>query len=330
MYKLFFKKAATTEFVDITKFISNLITSDNLDSLSVEMSFNVPKNPKDKYLAAPAPIISCGDRIKLMNDDTEVFRGIVLNVGLDGSVKANDYGFYLNKSEVIFQCNKVSASTAIKTLCRDNSIKVGNIVSIPTVIDKNYVGVAPSEIIKDILEQATAEQGKNYFFKVEQDQLNVYEYPKKPISALYKQVSGNSFDLTWLLGEVSGSKNIEEMKNSIKVISNENEEVKKLAEASDKSSTVNFGLLQKIEILTSENSQNPQTIANTKLKELNVISEDYSVGNMLGSDDVKSGVMLQFSSTEYGIAGYFIVTDVTHNYGTTHTMSLGIKRVERA
>ncbi len=295
MYKLFSKKIDATEFVDITKFISNLTTSDNIDSLSVEMSFNVPKNPKDKYLAVSAPIISCGDKIKFMNDDTEIFSGIVLNVGLDGSVKANDYGFYLNKSEVIFQCNKVSASTAIKTLCRDNSIKVGNIVSIPTVIDKSYIGVAPSEIIKDILEQGTGEQGKNYFFKVEQDQLNVYEYPKKPISALYKQVSGNSFDVTWLLGEVSGSKNIEEMKNSIKVISNENEEIKKLAEAPDHSSIVKYGLLQKVETITSEESQNPQTIANSKLKELNVISEDYSVGNMLGSDDVKSGVLLQFS-----------------------------------
>lgn len=315
---------------DITKFISNLTTSDNLDSLSVELSFTIPKKPKDKYLTASAPKINCGDEIKLKNDDTEIFSGIVLNVGFDGNVKANDKGFNLNKSEVIFQCNKVSASIAIEKLCSNNSIRVGNIVSIPTVIDKNYIGVSPSEIIKDILEQATAEQGKNYFFKVEKDQLNVYEYPTKPITALYKQVSGNSFDVTWLLGEVSGSKNIEEMKNCIKVISNENEEINNLAEASDDSSIVKYGLLQKVETLTSEDSQSPQSIANLKLKELNVISEDYSVGNMLGSDDVKSGVMLQFSSTDYGIAGYFIVTDVTHNYGTTHTMSLGIKRVERA
>lgn len=320
MYKLYCNK------INITKFIGDLTTSDSIDSLSVEMSFSLPRNPKDKYLTASMPKISCGDRILLKNDETEIFRGIVLNVGLDGSIKANDDGFYLNKSEVILQCNKVSATAAINKLCSKTGISVGNIVSIPTIIDANYIGTTASDIIKDILEQATAEQGKNYLFKVEEGKLNVRTYPTKPITALYKQTSGNQFDITWLVGEISGSKNIEELKNSVKVISNENEVVKNLAEETD-GSVINFGLLQKIETLTAEDSQDPGTIAKNKLKELNVISEDYSVGNILGSDLVKSGVMLQFSSTAYGLAGYFIVTDVTHNYGATHTMNLGIKRV---
>lgn len=315
---------------DITNFISNLTTTDNVDSLSVEMSFSVVKNPKDKYLTGIAPVINCGDKILFKNDNAEIFRGIVLSVGFDGSIKANDYGFYLNKSEIILQCNKTSATNAINMMCNKTGIPVGNIVSIPTIIDKNYIGTTPSEILKDILEQATAEQGKNYLFKVEEGKLNVYHYPTKPITAVYKQVSGDSFDITWLLGDVSGSKNIEELKNSVKVISNENDVVKNLAEATASASIGKYGFLQKVETITAENTQNPNSVAKSKLRELNVISEDYSVGNILGSDLVKSGVMLQFNSPAYGLAGYFIATDVTHNYGATHTMSLGIKRVVSA
>lgn len=312
---------------DITNFISDLSTTDNIDSLSVEMSFKMPFNPKDKYLTASTPKISCGDKILFKNENTEIFRGIVLSVDLDGSIKANDYGFYLNKSEVILQCNKVSASNAIKMMCNKMSIPVGSIVSMPTIINKNYIGSTPADILKDIIDQTTAEQGKNYFYKVEQGKLNVYAYPTKPIAALYKQTSGDSFNVTWLLGEVSGSKSIEELKNSVKVIKNDNDVVKNLAEAHNSTSISKYGLLQHIETLDSDATQNPNTVAKTKLKELNVISEDYSVGNMLGSDAVKSGVLLQFSSTAYGIAGYFIVTEATHNYGVAHTMSLSIKRV---
>lgn len=315
---------------EITNFISNLTTADNIDSLSVEMSFSVVKNPKDKYLTGVAPVINCGDKILFKNDNAEIFRGIVLSVGFDGSIKANDYGFYLNKSEIILQCNKTSATNAVKMLCNKAGIPMGNVVSIPTIIDKNYIGTAPSEILRDILEQATAEQGKNYLFKVEEGKLNIYNYPTKPITAIHQQTSGNSFDITWLLGDVGGSKSMEELKNSVKVISNENDVVKNLAEATDSTSIGKYGLLQKVETLTSENTQNPNSVAKTKLRELNVISEDYSIGNVLGSDLVKSGVMLQFNSPAYGIAGYFIATDVTHNYGATHTMSLGIKRVVSA
>jgi len=321
MYKLYCNSK------DITDFISSLSTTDNIDSLSVEMSFSVVKNPKDKYLTASAPVIKCGDKILFKNDSIELFRGIVLSVDFSGSIKANDYGFYLNKSEMILQCNKVSAENAIKMMCNKMSIPVGNIASMPTRINKNYIGSTPADILKDIIEQVTAEQGKNYFYKVEQGKLNVYEYPTSPITAVYKQVSGDNFNVTWLLGEVSGSKSIEELKNSVKVIKNDNEVVKNLAEAQDGNSISQYGLLQHIETLDSESTQNANSIAKNKLKELNVLTEDYSIGNMLGSDTVKSGVMLEFSSMAYGIAGYYIVTDVTHNYGVTHTMSLGIKKV---
>jgi hypothetical protein len=322
MYKLY------CNGTEITDFISNLTTTDNIDSLSVEMNFSIVKNPKDKYLTASAPIINCGDKILFKNDNTEIFRGIVLSAGFDGSIKANDYGFYLNKSEMILQCNKVSAANAIKMMCNKMSIPIGSIASMPTIINKNYISMTPADILKDIIDQTTAEQGKNYLYKIEQGKLNIYTYPTKPITALYKQVSGNSFDVTWLLGEVSGSKSIEELKNSVKVIKNDNEVVKNLANAQDSTSISKYGLLQHIETLDSESTQNSNMIAKNKLKELDVVTEDYSVGNMLGSDAVKSGVMLEFSSTAYGIAGYFIVTEVTHNYGATHTMALTIKRVK--
>ena len=318
-------------FIDgkkVSDYVSNVQMSDNIDAISTELTFSIAKNPKDKYLNSPK--VEPGQKVAFYNDKKQLFLGIILEVSLNGDIKANDYGFYMNKQEIIFQASKASASGAIKALCAKCGIEIGSICNIPTKISKVWVGTTPCDILKDILKTATAEQGKNYLFRIEGKSLIVSEYPKKATFLKYKQKSGMEFDPTWSIGEVSGSKSISELRNKVVAVKGSDEKYKILTTVEDKSSESKYGVLATTVSVDEKTKQSPKAIATNKLKELNVVSEDYHVDNMLGSDDIKAGVILLFSSKKYGISGLFLVKAIKHSYGqdeSKHIMSLDIKRV---
>ena len=74
-------------------------------------------------------------------------------------------------------------------------------------------------------------------------------------------------------------------------------------------------------------SGDPDAQAAAKLKELNMVTENYSVDEIMGNDNVISGVILDFSSGDYGVEGYYLVKSVKHSYGANHTMSLELLKV---
>lgn len=314
---------------DITAYVSNLSLKDNIEAISTELTFAIPFNPRDRYLNAPK--IEPGDKVRFVNDSRELFSGIIINTDIDGGVTAYDYGFYLNKQEVIFQTAKTSVSDAIRALCEKCGVPVGSIVSIPTKVTKAWLGNTPDSIIKEMLESATAEQAKNYLYRVENGVFNVREYPKTAIIAKYKQTAGKSFDVTTALGQVSGSKSIDGLRNKVTAVNGSESSYTILATQEDKNSQAKYGTLGTVINIDDDNKANAKTIAKNKLRELNVVTSEYAVSDMLGSDDVKSGVILNFSSFAYGIVGLYLVTEVTHTYTTNeearHRMSLSIKKV---
>ena len=310
---------------EITDYVSNLEMSEDINALSAELSFNIPVNPKDKYLTYAVKPIECGDKVFFYNGDVELFRGIVLEVGIDGTVKANDFGYYMNKQEICYQCNGVSATEAIKGLCKKCGIEQGEIVSIPTIITKTFINKTPSSILESIIARAEADQGKNYLFKVRKNALNVVAYPTRLTVAQYRQPYGEQFDVTWLLGGVSGSKSMEDLRNKVIVVYNLGGATATLTALSDAESQKKYGVLQTI--VETESSANAKSLAQAKLKELNVLTESYAVDEMLGSDAVISGVIMEFSSDEYGLTGYHLVKSVKHSYQPRHMMSLELLKV---
>ena len=310
---------------DVTGYISNLEMSEDINSLAAELSFAVPINPKDKYMFNAVKKPACGDKISFRNGDKELFMGIIVEVGLDGTVKAYDYGWYMNKQEINYQCNGIDATSAIKGLCEKcGLVEVGQIYSIPTVIQQNFIGETPASILDKILAIATADQGRNYLFKVRSGKLNVWIYPTLLTVANYRQPYGKEWDITWLLGGLSGSQSIEDMKNKVVAVSQSEDSVTVIGAAEDKKSQEKYGTLQAVIKL---DSGDPDAQAAAKLKELNMVTENYSVDEIMGNDNVISGVILDFSSGDYGVDGYYLVKSVKHSYGANHTMSLELLKV---
>jgi len=318
---------------DITGYCSEVSLNDNIDTISKELTFSIPFNPKDRYLHPPD--IEPGDRVGWNNDNNEIFYGIVISVSLDGQITANDYGYFLNKSQIILQTNAASGDETIRAMCKQTGVLTGEICSIPTKITKIWVGSTPDQILKDIFELATAEQGKNYLYRVENNRLNVRPYPTEVTTAYYQQkASGKKFDVTWSLGEVSVSKSMENLSNKIIAVNGSDSNYKVLTTAEDSESQGKYGMISTVLTIDDDKTKNAESMAKAKLKELNVITHSISIGSMFGSDDVKAGVIMNFSSDAYGVKGLHLVTEVTHNYATDdparHTMSLTVQKVVSA
>lgn len=109
---------------DITAATASVELRDELDALSVEVSFTALRNNlNDKY--AHWYNIAPGDKLRIVNGGAEVFSGVILEVGQDGSVRANDPGWYLSRSQIILQLDRAAAPDAVARMCAKAGIKAG-------------------------------------------------------------------------------------------------------------------------------------------------------------------------------------------------------------
>lgn len=310
---------------DVTKRAGDITSTEDLDQLSVQLSFCLAHNPHDKYL--PPGLTRPGDRVQLFNNSKMIFQGILIQSGLDGTAQVNDFGFYLNKSKVILQCNGVPADDAIRQLCKKAGVSLGSIPALPTIITEVFIAQEPSAILKTILERVTAERGTKYFMRVEPDKgLCIYPYPTSPVK-LSVQLARNlrPFDPTWSLGGISGTDSMESLKNQVIIYHEEDKQARVLATASDSGSIGKYGWLQEMETADEgTTAAQARQMAATKLSALNRLTLTRNVTDMLGAD-VRAGTMLHFSSDKFGFGGNWTIKQVTHTYAPSgHTMSMEV------
>lgn len=96
------------------------------------------------------------------------------------------------------QYDGISVSEAIRQLCNEFNIPIGNIVEIPTLVKAIYNGNKVSDIIRDLLKKATAERGEKYRFEVRLNKLYVERYTDLIIDAKYVPYTGEK-NLTLLI-----------------------------------------------------------------------------------------------------------------------------------
>ena len=312
---------------DITRFCGNVSITDNLDSITVELAFTIVKNPQDRYITSSRPNPVPGDKIDVIGDTRTLFSGIITEVSLAGEYTALDYGFYLSNNDVIIQFNKTSCYTAVRQLCSKAGVPLGSLPALPGTIDGLYIEKTVLEILQEIIETTTAAAGKNYFMRVRDGALNIYEYPQTVTFAKHRFEAGNEIDVTYALGSIDGSDSVTDMRNNIVVVSEDNGTAKVLATAQNAAAVAKFGQLTKT-IKRSSDEENPAAKAANTLKELGNIKTTRSVGDMLGSEAVTAGVLLLFSSDRYGLTGVYLVKSVTHTFGAAHRMSLDLENAE--
>lgn len=310
---------------EITQWVSAPEARDELEALSVELTFTALRNQLyDPNMTWPG--LTPGDKLKVVNHGTEVFSGVILTVGLDGNVTANDLGWYLTKSQVILQVSNAAAEDAIRQMCAKAEIPVGQLPSLPTRITEVWTGETPEAILQDILEICSAETGKQYKRRVKNGALQVTELPSTPMVAYHKPADNlAAFDITIAKGTVTGSDSMSELYNSV-VLTQNGENAAVLGRGYNQASRDQYGLIQLVESLGGdENSAQARQRIKTLLDQNDRLTIQRQVDELWGADEVESGVLLRFETNQFGVSGNQRVVSVTHRYGPTHLMSVTVQ-----
>lgn len=307
--------------INITPIIGALSWRSSTDELgqqlNFEMAFNdsrfFPKNPLD-----------LGQMVILKSEQEEILRTIIVEEGKQGRqpiyYTSFDPAFYLNKSKAIYQFN-TTGNKAIEKMLSDFNVPVGNIISIPTIIDKIYNNETISDIIKDILKQAEKDQGIKYQMEMRAGKLFIEKQNDLIIKASFDLAANlKNFDSQYSISQPSRTRSIVDMKNSIQIIQ-ENKVV-----STDKNQNLIdiYGLLQDVVEVQDKDIAQARNIAKNILRDFGRIIEDNSI-EMLGDYKVRAGRILEINERITGMKGNYLVRTVTHTVKNgIHLMSLNL------
>lgn len=276
---------------DVTKAASGLTWRYELETLAAELSFGVTGGG-----------FAVGSVVIMKEKNREIFRGVIVTESGKDTVEYTcmDLGWYLNKNEVIVQFKKSTIYDAVLHLTKKFNIPTELPTSLKkATITKLYKDVGVGDILKELLETATAKTNTRYYMRMYGGVLAIRTYQREPIS-----IYGVGVDYT--LG-----RSIENMSNKVVIVSSEEKSSKVYAEVKDDASIKKYGLLQTIETVDAEDVSKARNIAKNKLKELNRITEDISV-SCIGNYDIVAGRRVTIDNEE--LKGDFVVKEVTHTY----------------
>lgn len=299
---------------DITSMIGSLSWSSNIDTLGIELNFDYAYN--DNLYFKDLDILDLGGHILLTGDDEELHRFVIVSQEQNGRFGKKytcfDYAWYLNKNEAVIQFNRLNASEAIKRLLDRFNIK-HSITKINTLISKIYRDETLSEIIKDILVQATQETGIKYRVEMRLDTLHIEKQSDLIINPMV-QIGNNNIliPVGAAIGNLSKKTSIEELKNKVVVISDEEQSMSILANMQDDNSILKYGSLQEIIVVDKKNEAQSRNIAKNSLNELNRIQEDINV-ELLGHKDIRAGRIIKINEPVTGIIGSYLIKAANHN-----------------
>lgn len=321
MYKVIIKDK------DVSDIIGNLTWRDTVDTLGVEVDFELPINRYDKKFEFLYDI-TLGDPIQILNAKGEVLvQAIIVSETPNGKITsftAYDMAWYLNKSTVIKQFKKMIGNDCVKSLCKEIGIEV-EVSGLDTKIDKIYKDKAVSEVIKDIIEQCSQFNSKKFFIEFDNGTLKVMPYQKLKVFGTFEIQKDKFININDNIGSVSLSKSIVDMKNSVLVITENKGAVRTIGQEQDDKSIERYGKLQEVITLDEKEFSKANLVAKNELKKLNKITEDFSI-DVLGDDKVKSGRVIDVDLKMFNIKGEYLIKESNHTISNNiHKVSLKLE-----
>lgn len=321
MYKVIIKDK------DVTDIIGNLTWRDTVDTLGVEVDFELPINRYDKKFEFLYDI-TLGDPIQILNAKGEVLVQAIIVTETPNekitSFTAYDMAWYLNKSTVIKQFKKMIGNDCVKSLCSEIGINV-EVTGLDTKIDKIYKDKAVSEVIKDIIEQCSQFNSKKFFIEFDKNKLIVSPYKKIKVFGTFEMQKDKFININENIGGVSLSKSIVDMKNSVLVITENKGAVRTIGEEQDSKSIEKYGKLQEVVTLDEKEFSKANLVAKNELKKLNKITEDFSI-DVLGDDNVKSGRVIDIDLPLFNLKGEYLIKESNHTISNhIHKISLKLE-----
>lgn len=321
MYKIMVKNK------DITDYTGNISWRDSVDTLGVELSFDVAVNRYDKNFSFLWDI-TLGDSVQLINEQGEsLLQCIIVSESPNGkttSFTAYDMAWYLNKSTVIKQFKKMVGNDCVKSLCKEIGIKV-EVSGLDNKIDKIYKDKTISDVIGDIIKQCSQHNSKRFFIEMDKGVLKIEPFKKIKVTGKYEMHKGAFLDVQKNAGNVSLNRSIVDMKNSILVVTENKKAVRTVGKEQDSESIKRYGKLQQVVVLDEKEHKKANLVAKNELKKLNKITENFSL-DVLGDDKVKSGRVIDLDLPFFSIKGEFFIKESNHSLQNgIHKASLSLE-----
>ncbi|MBX4149503.1 XkdQ/YqbQ family protein [Paenibacillus lautus] len=314
---------------NVTQLIGSLAWSSNIDALGEELSFNYAYN--DSQFFKKWDLIEVGDQIALFNEGKFLNYYVVITDSMNGrfgkSFTCFDRSWYLNKNETVIQFKKAAASQAIAKLLDKFGVK-HQIASMPTLITKIYKEELVSDIMADILEQVYQETKQRYRVEMNKGILTIQKMSDLVINPI-SRLSDNTyaFPVTDTISNPSRERSIEEMKNKVIVVSEDEKSTKVFAEASDPKSISKYGQLTDVVTVEKKNASQARNIAANTLSEMNKMGETISC-EMIGHDEIRAGRILNMNEPVTGIVGKYLIKSASHTVNNgIHKVSVELEAV---
>lgn len=260
-----------------------------------------------------------GTLISLMKDNIELIRGVNIKQNekrYTYSYNILDYMWYFNKNEEVIQFNNVNAKKAIEQLCARIDVK-SNIASIGVNITKIYKDQTITSIIDDILEMALNETGIKYTKYMD---INTFTISKLELLKVNCTIKVGS--------DLSGSSTIEDMKNSVIVVSSEGENANIVATVKDESNINHYGRLQEVISVDDKNISQANQIANNFLKANNKKKKEFTFSAIAldNGENIKSNRLIELNIKERDLVGWYKVKSVSHSLSNSlHKLNITIE-----
>lgn len=283
-----------TDGMDILYNSNSLSWGDTSDSLGTQLSFDSIKNLYMQQV------------VSLFLFNKEIFRGVIIDKtekygGISYNYVVQDYSYYMNDT-VIKQFNNLQADKAINSLLGEAYI-TGNITTIPTLINQIYKK-SINEIIDDILSKATDDQGLEYVKELEANILYI------------RRLSDLKINPAVLIEDRADIKSsTKNMKNSITVVNNSEDNTNIYAKAEDTSKFSWYGKLSDLAELDAKDVAKAKNVATNKLNELNKIEKSSSISLLVLKEDIsnliKSNRLIYLNQGNF--VGYYKIKSTNHS-----------------
>lgn len=283
------------------------------------LSIGLTNTIDGKMQAVP---IEIGRELRLLSDDTEVFRGIIFNHSVNArgimNATAYDENVYLTKNSDTRKFSGLTADSIIRQLCADFGIDIGQIAETGYVIPKLTLRDKTLwDMITIALTETRKQTGRRFLLSAKEGALQLTERGEK--------VADFALEDTTNILDASYSQSIEELRTQVKVFGGDEEKSPISAIAKDDELIARFGLMQHIERADSDlkHSQIAQMAAKL-LDDLGKIRDEASI-EAIGNVEITAGtaVYVREALTQI-IGGFYVITD-SHSWSNgTHRMSLTI------
>ena len=308
--------------------ITPIVTDFSWDSdftVTVCMEFNIVMSDTIFFPMNPCEV---GDLVFLFKDNEEIYRGIIVEEQISARDSAKyisyDFSWYLNQSTSIYQFNNITATVAISRVLSDFSIKIGNMLQMPTRVNGIYMIKTPGKIIQDIVENVELKEG--YAINAEMREGKIYFEKRSDllIEGRFRLADNIKYeDILSAISDPKKNRSIVPMRNRIRlIVEDEETEYEVTAQKEDEDMIRKYGLLEETIKIDAEDAAKSRQVARMLLKRLSKVHETNEV-SLFGDIRFKAGRLFDVFEPVTGINNRFMIVSAKHNVkNNLHTMDL--------